>query len=58
VLQAGLRLRVAQKLGFGAAVTGRLGAGDRAPALAIAEHTELAELIGRIAAGGQRMAAE
>ncbi|HEY0920432.1 DNA repair protein RadA [Devosia sp.] len=58
VVHAALRLREAQKLGFKAAVTGRLGAGDKASGLRIGEYTELAELIGRIAARGQRAAAE
>ena len=31
---------------------------DRGQGLEVREYTELAELIGRIAAGGQRMAAE
>ena len=47
-------LREAQKLGFAAAVTGPLGAGDRAAGIAAQEFSELAELIGRIAARGQR----
>jgi DNA repair protein RadA/Sms len=58
VVHAALRLREAEKLGFVAAVTGRLGAGDRGGSLAVSEYTELAELIGRIAAEGRRMAAE
>jgi len=59
VVHAGLRLREARKLGFRSAVTGRLNAADRTGNLDIREYTELAELIGRIAAGGQqRVAAE
>ncbi len=58
VVHASLRLREAQKLGFGSAVTGRLGDADRTRGIAAEEYTELAALIGRIAAGGQRMAAE
>jgi DNA repair protein RadA/Sms len=58
VVHAALRLREAEKLGFAAAVTGRLGAGDRGGSLAVSEMTELAELIGRIAAEGRRLAAE
>ena len=58
VVHAGLRLREAQKLGFGAAVTGRLNPGDRAAGLIVREYSELAELVGLIAAGAQRMAAE
>jgi DNA repair protein RadA/Sms len=58
VVHAALRLREAQKLGFKAAVTGRLNAADRAAGLHVQEYSELAELIGRIAAHGHRIAAE
>ena len=58
VVHGSLRLREAQKLGFRAAVTGRLAAADKSNGLEISEYTELAELIGRIAAKGRRMAAE
>jgi DNA repair protein RadA/Sms len=58
VVHAALRLREANKLGFRAAVTGRLATADRAGDIEVAEHSELAELIGRIAAPGERMAAE
>ncbi len=59
VVHASLRLREAQKLGFRSAVTGRLGAGDKANGLHVAEYTDLADLIGRIAANGRpREAAE
>lgn len=58
VVHGALRLREAQKLGFKSAVTGRLAAGDDARGLAVAEYSELAGLIGRIAAGGRRQAAE
>jgi DNA repair protein RadA/Sms len=58
VVHAGLRLREAEKLGFVSAVTGRLGAGDRPAGLRVTEYSELADLIGRIAAGGLAMAAE
>jgi DNA repair protein RadA/Sms len=58
VVHAALRLREAQKLGFKAAVTGRLNAADRAAGLQVQEYSELAELIGRIAAHGHRIAAE
>ncbi|HEX4297567.1 MAG TPA: magnesium chelatase domain-containing protein, partial [Devosia sp.] len=54
VVHAALRLREAQKLGFKSAVTGKLGAGDGASGLAVAEYSELADLIGRIAANGRR----
>ena len=38
VVHASLRLREAQKLGFAAAVTGRLGAGDKANGLHVQEY--------------------
>jgi DNA repair protein RadA/Sms len=58
VVHASLRLREAQKLGFRAAVTGRLAPADRAGELLLSEYSELADLIGTIAAKGQRLAAE
>jgi DNA repair protein RadA/Sms len=58
VVHAGLRLREAEKLGFKAAATGKLGAGDGANGLRVAEYSELATLIGQIAANGLRVAAE
>jgi DNA repair protein RadA/Sms len=58
VVHAALRLREAQKLGFAAAATSRLGDGDRSKGIDTEEYSELAELIGRIAASGRRMAAE
>jgi len=58
VVHAALRLREAQKLGFSAAATGRLGAGDRAGGLAVTEFSSLSELVGRIAAERPRLAAE
>ena len=58
VVHAALRLREAGKLGFRSAVTGRLAAGDQGSGLEIAEYSELADLIGRIAASGRRAAAE
>jgi DNA repair protein RadA/Sms len=57
VVHAGLRLREAKKLGFRSAVTGKLGAGDGATGLEVGEYSELAELIGRIAAKGKRAVA-
>jgi DNA repair protein RadA/Sms len=57
VVHAPLRLREAQKLGFQAAVTGRLNAADRNSGLHVQEFSELAEFIGRIAAGGQQAVA-
>ncbi|GLQ55535.1 DNA repair protein RadA [Devosia nitrariae] len=53
VVHAALRLREAQKLGFGSVSTGRLSAADRSVDLAVSEFTELAEIVGRIAAAGQ-----
>jgi DNA repair protein RadA/Sms len=58
VVHGSMRLREAQKLGFRGAVTGRLGQGDAPSGIAISEYSELAALIGRIAAGGRRQAAE
>jgi len=58
VVHASLRLREAQKLGFKAAVTGKLGNGDSGDGLVVSEYSELADLIGRIAAKGRRAAAE
>jgi len=58
VVHASLRLREAQKLGFSAAATGRLGAGDKADGLRVSEFSTLAELVGRIAADRPRIAAE
>ncbi len=58
VVHASLRLREAQKLGFKSAVTGKLGAGDSANGLAVSEYSELADLIGRIAAKGKRAVVE
>ncbi len=53
VVHASLRLREAQKLGFKSAVTGKLGAGDGANGLRVSEYSELAALIGKIAARGR-----
>jgi DNA repair protein RadA/Sms len=54
VVHASLRLREAAKLGFSAAVTGRVGAADKAPGLRVSEFAGLADLVGRIAADGRR----
>ncbi|MBN9347581.1 MAG: DNA repair protein RadA [Devosia sp.] len=54
VVHASLRLREAQKLGFRSANTGKLGAGDSGNGLAVGEYSELADLIGQIAAKGKR----
>ncbi|MBI4921142.1 MAG: DNA repair protein RadA [Devosia nanyangense] len=56
VVHASLRLREAQKLGFKSAVTGKVGAGDKANGLDVSEYSELAGLIGQIAAKGKRIA--
>ncbi len=58
VVHGALRIREAQKLGFKAAITGRLKAGDSVSGIRVSEYSELAELIGRIAATGQQQAAE
>ena len=58
VVHAGLRLREAQKLGFRAAVTGRLGPGDEPRGIDISEFGELGALVGRIAANGRKQSAE
>jgi DNA repair protein RadA/Sms len=59
VVHGALRIREAQKLGFKAAITGRLKAGDSVTGIRVSEYSELADLIGRIAATGQqRQAAE
>jgi DNA repair protein RadA/Sms len=57
VVHAALRLREAHKLGFKSAVTGRLNAADRNAGPEVREYSELAELIGRIAAGGRHLQA-
>lgn len=53
VVHAGLRLREAQKLGFAAAHSGRLGEGDRLAGLRHGEYSQLVELVGRIASAGR-----
>lgn len=59
VVHGAMRIREAQKLGFKAAITGRLKAGDAVTGIRVSEYSELAELIGRIAATGQhKQAAE
>ena len=47
-------LREAEKLGFSQAMTGRIGSGDQPRGLRVAEFSELAELVGRIAQSGRR----
>ncbi|WP_374623651.1 DNA repair protein RadA [Devosia sp.] len=58
VVHGALRLREASKLGFRAAVTGRIASGDAPAGIRVGEYSELAELIGRIAERGKRQAAE
>jgi DNA repair protein RadA/Sms len=58
VAHGSLRLREAQKLGFKAVSTGRLGTADRATGLEVSEFTALSELVGRIAAAGKPRQAE
>jgi DNA repair protein RadA/Sms len=56
LVHASLRLREAQKLGFQSAVTGKLGAGDSGNGIEVSEYSELADLIGQIAAKGKKAA--
>ena len=58
MVHASLRLREAHKLGFKAAVTGKLGAGDSGNGINVSEYSELVGLIGKIAAKGKRAPAE
>lgn len=57
VVHGALRLREAQKLGFGSVFTGKLSAADKNSGLEISEYLSLADLVGRIAAGGKRAVA-
>lgn len=54
VVHGSLRLREAQKLGFGSVVTGKLGNADRNSALDVTEYGQLADMVSRIAAAGKR----
>ena len=54
MVHGALRLREAQKLGFGSVATGRLGKADRTAGLDITEYAQLSEMVGRIAAQGKR----
>ncbi len=54
VVHAGLRLREAQKLGFGSVVTGKLGNADRNNGLDVTEYAQLSDMVNRIAAQGKR----
>jgi len=51
VVHASMRLREAEKLGFGSAHTGRVGEADRKAGIELCEFASLADLVGRIAAG-------
>ncbi|QQR40992.1 DNA repair protein RadA [Devosia rhizoryzae] len=54
VVHGSLRLREAQKLGFGSVVTGKLGNADRNSALDVTEYGQLADMVSSIAAAGKR----
>ncbi len=54
VVHGSLRLREAEKLGFGSVVTGKLGNADRNSNLLVTEYAQLADMVSRIAAAGKR----
>ena len=54
VVHGALRLREAQKLGFGSVVTGKLGKADRNNGLDVTEYAQLSDMVSRIAARGKR----
>ncbi|MNL04959.1 hypothetical protein D3C87_1255380 [compost metagenome] len=54
VVHGALRLREAEKLGFGSVVTGKLGKADRASGLEVTEYAQLSDMVSRIAAQGKR----
>jgi DNA repair protein RadA/Sms len=54
VVHGALRLREAQKLGFAAVATGKLGSADRASGLDVTEYGQLSDMVSRIAAQGKR----
>jgi DNA repair protein RadA/Sms len=54
VVHGSLRLREAEKLGFGSVVTGKLGNADRNSNLMVTEYVQLADMISTIAAAGKR----
>lgn len=54
VVHGSIRLREAQKLGFGSVVTGKLGNGDRSNGLDVTEYAQLSDMVSRIAAQGKR----
>ncbi|HCO56486.1 MAG TPA: DNA repair protein RadA, partial [Pelagibacterium sp.] len=58
VVHANLRVREAAKLGFGSVHTAKLNASERTDGVAINEFSALAELVGRIAAAGERSMAD
>ena len=58
VVHANLRVREAAKLGFGSVHTARLNAKERTDGVALNEFSALAELVGRIAAAGERSVAD
>jgi DNA repair protein RadA/Sms len=49
-----LRLREAEKLGFGSVATGQLGKADKSKNLLVTEYAQLADMVSAIAAKGQR----
>jgi DNA repair protein RadA/Sms len=54
VVHGSLRLREAEKLGFGSVVTGKLGKADRSNGLEVTEYAQLADMVSGIAARGKR----
>jgi DNA repair protein RadA/Sms len=54
VVHGALRLREAEKLGFGSVVTGKLGKADRSSGLDVTEYAQLSDMVSRIAAQGKR----
>lgn len=54
VVHGALRLREAEKLGFGSVVTGKLGNADRNSGLMVTEYAQLADMVSQIAAAGKR----
>jgi DNA repair protein RadA/Sms len=54
VVHGALRLREAQKLGFGSVVTGKLANADRNNGLDVTEYAQLSDMVSRIAAQGKR----
>jgi len=58
VVHGALRLREAEKLGFGSVVTGKLGKADRNSGLEVTEYAQLSDMVSRIAARGKRQMPE